>query len=174
MAATECNFNSRSQKIETEGGGGVGCSLVPSCGVEKRGNDDRGEGERNVRAGMERETSQKGKLRGKDFFLKRENGPECLFCLLLSFPVLLCLVWDQQRADTHSSNSTRILLTCSEQKNEAAPLTGFICWSAKYYSLLLENPALSSCSSQPPLPFNAPLFCPPVCLFSAFCALSSL
>lgn len=45
------------------------------------------EGER-----VEQERSQKGKLKGKDFFLKRENGPECFFCLLLSFSVLLRLV----------------------------------------------------------------------------------
>lgn len=37
MAATECNFNSRSQKIETARNGGGEDSLVPSCGVEKRG-----------------------------------------------------------------------------------------------------------------------------------------
>lgn len=157
---------------------GWGCgSLVPSCGVEKRGNDEEGEGNVRERA---REKEQSGREVKKEnwkvkiSFLKRENGPECFFCLLLSFSVLLCLVWDRQRADARSSNSTLILLTCSKQKNAAAPLKGFIRWSAKYYSLLLENPALSASSSQPPLPFNTPLLCLPVCLFSAFCALSSL
>lgn len=67
MVATECNFNFRSQKIETarnSGGRGVGAgvhSLVPSCGVEKRGKLMREEEEKKgMRARAKREGSQKG------------------------------------------------------------------------------------------------------------------
>lgn len=66
MAATECNFNFRSQKIETARNGGrrgVGAgvhSLVPSCGVEKRGKLMREEEEKKeMRERAEREGSQK-------------------------------------------------------------------------------------------------------------------
>lgn len=72
------------------GWGGVGRgSLVPSCGVEKRGNDEEGEG--NVREGerarAEQERSQKGKLKGKDFFSKAWKWSWVLF---LFAPLFFC------------------------------------------------------------------------------------
>lgn len=98
MAATECNFNFRSQKIETTvegGGGGCWCALACSFlrgGKAREADVGGGGGEEGDAGESEAGGKSKRKLKGKDFFLKRENGPECLFCLLLSFSVFLRLM----------------------------------------------------------------------------------
>lgn len=78
-------------------GGGCWCALACSFlrGGKAREADEGGGGG----GGVEGDAGESGaggkskrKLKGKDFFLKRENGPECLFCLLLSFSVFLHLM----------------------------------------------------------------------------------
>lgn len=98
MVATECNFNFRSpKKLRQQGtmeGGGVGrggCALACSFlrGGKAREADEGGGGVEGDAGESGAGEKSKRKLKGKDFFLKRENGPESLFCLLLSFSVFL-------------------------------------------------------------------------------------
>lgn len=92
MEATECNFNSRSQKIETARNGGGGGSLVPSCGVEKRGKLMREKKEMQERERAEQEGSQKRKLKGKDFFQSVKMVLSAFSVCSSLFPVFLYLV----------------------------------------------------------------------------------
>lgn len=69
------------------GGGVLACSFLRGGKAREADEGEEGDARERERARerAEQEGSQKRKLKGKDFFLKRENGPECLFCLLLSF-----------------------------------------------------------------------------------------